>query len=69
VIAATVLSINTRLGWIPLDYGAPLQDLPALGIRRYSGVVSPLVVTYGVDEARRVVSVVVPFKLLPKSGS
>ena len=32
------------------------------------GVVPPLVLTYAVDEARRIVHVSVPFKLLPNSG-
>jgi hypothetical protein len=39
-----------------------------LGILEFIGVVAPLVVTYGVDEARRLVYVSVPFKLLRNSG-
>jgi hypothetical protein len=67
-IADTMLGIDTRLKWIPLDFGEPLQSLVRLGLQRYTGVLPPLVVSYGVDEARRIVDVTVPFKLRPRSG-
>ena len=67
-VAQALRGINTRLEWIPLDFGEPLKDLFEMGIREHLGVLAPLVVTYGVDEARRIVYVSVPFKLLPRSG-
>jgi hypothetical protein len=67
-IAQAVQGINTRLEWIPLDFGQPLKDYVHLGIKEHIGVVAPLVVKYGVDEARHVVYVALPFGLLPKSG-
>jgi hypothetical protein len=67
-IAHVVREINTRLEWIPLDFGDPLHDLVHLGLREHVGVLPPLVVTYAVDEARRIVYVSVPFKVLPRAG-
>jgi hypothetical protein len=58
----------TRGWWIPLDFGEPLRDFVQLGLQERIGTVAPLVVTYGVDEARRIVYVTIPFKLLPGSG-
>jgi hypothetical protein len=51
-----------------LDFGEPLQDFVHLGIKEHIGVLAPLVVKYGVDEARRIVYVALPFELLPNSG-
>jgi hypothetical protein len=45
-----------------------VQDYPQLGLKEHIGVVAPLVVKYGVDEARRIVYVALAFGLLPKSG-
>jgi hypothetical protein len=67
-VAQTVRGIDTRLRWIPLDFGEPLKDHVHLGITEYLGTLAPLVVNYGVDEARRVVYVALPFDLLPRSG-
>jgi hypothetical protein len=67
-LAQALREINTRLEWIPLDFGEPLRDFVELGIQLRIGPVAPLVVTYGVDQARRIVYVTVPFKLLPRSG-
>lgn len=67
-VAQLVRDVNRRLEWIPLDFGEPTHDLVYLGIREYVGTVPPLVVTYAVDEDRRIVYVSVPFKLLPRSG-
>ena len=67
-LAQVVRDINTRLEWIPLDFGEPLREHAQAGINEYIGVLPPLVVTYGVDQARRIVYVAVPFALLPRSG-
>ncbi len=67
-IAQTFRYINTRLEWIPLDFGQPLKDFVHLGIKEHIGVLAPLVIKYGVDEARHIVYVALPFSLLPKSG-
>jgi hypothetical protein len=67
-VAQAMRDVDTRLAWVPLDFGEPLRDLVHLGIVVLTGVVPPLVVEYGVDEARRIVYVSGPFKLLPNSG-
>jgi len=67
-LAQAVRDIDTQLQWIPLDFGEPLQDLVHAGLREHIGVFAPLVVKYGVDEARRIVYVALPFDLLPRSG-
>jgi hypothetical protein len=67
-IAQVIRDVETRLAWIPLDFGEPLRDLAHLGIVVLTGALPPLVVEYGVDEARRIVYVSVPFRLLPGSG-
>jgi hypothetical protein len=67
-IAQVVRDVHTRLEWIPLDFGDPLKDLVHIGLREYVGTLPPFVVTYSIDEARRIVYVSVPFKLLPNSG-
>ena len=65
-IAQILRDINTRLEWIPLDFGEPLRDFGHLGIKEHIGVLAPLVVKYAVDEARHIVYVASPFSLLPK---
>lgn len=67
-VAQAVRDINTRLEWIPLDFGDPLNDLIHLGLVELLGVMPPLVVTYGVDKIRRIVYVSLPFKVLPNTG-
>ena len=67
-IAQILRDLNTRLKWVPLDFGEPLKDYLGLGIKEHIGVLPPLVIKYGVDEARRIVYVTLPFNLLPKSG-
>lgn len=67
-LAQATRDLDTRLRWIPLDFGEPLRDFNELGLREYVGTVAPLVVTYAVDEARRIVYVAVPFRLLSNSG-
>jgi hypothetical protein len=67
-IARAVQGINARLEWIPLDFGEPLRDFVHLGIKVHIGVLAPFVVKYGVDEARHIVYVTLPFSLLPKKS-
>lgn len=67
-IAEAFRDVHRRLGWIPLDFGEPLRDFVHLGIQVRLGVRPPLVVTFGVDEVRRLVHVTIPFKLLSRSG-
>jgi hypothetical protein len=67
-LAQVVREIHTRLQWIPLDFGEPIRDFVQLGIQARLAPLGPLVVTFGVDEARRIVYVTIPFKLLPRSG-
>lgn len=57
-----------RLTWIPLDFGEPTTDYVHLGVVEMLGAAPPFVVTYCVDQPRRLVYVVVPCKLLPNSG-
>jgi hypothetical protein len=67
-IAQAVRDVHIRLQWIPLDFGEPLREFKQLGIQVGIGAIAPLVVKFGVDAARRVVYVSLPFDLLPKSG-
>ncbi len=67
-IALVVQDIHTRLQWIPLDFGDPLRDFVNLGIQARIATIAPLVVKFGVDEARRIVYVNLPFDLLSRSG-
>jgi hypothetical protein len=67
-VAQAVRGIETRLLWVPLDFGEPRRDLVHLGVQLRSGTVPPLVVRYAVDEARRIVYVTLPFELLPRTG-
>jgi hypothetical protein len=67
-IAEALRDVHHRLEWIPLDFGDPLKDFVYLGVQERLGIRPPLVVTFAVDEARRIVHVNFPFKLLPRSG-
>jgi len=67
-ITQAIRDIHTRLQWIPLDFGEPLLDFANLGIQARIATIAPLVVHFGVDEARRIVYVSLPFDLLSKSG-
>jgi hypothetical protein len=66
--AQAVRDIENRLQWIPLDFGEPLRDFEKLGIQLRIATVAPLVVKFGVDQARRIVYVNLPFDLLSRSG-
>lgn len=59
--------INRRLHVYP-QFGEPRRNLEALGATAWSGTVPPLVLEYVIDEERRLVFVVIPFKVLPHSG-
>ena len=67
-VAEVLRGIDTRLQWIPLDFGEPVLDFVHLGIKEHIGVLAPLVIKDGVDEDRHIVCVSLPFDLLPKSG-
>lgn len=67
-VAQAVRDIDTRLQWIPLDFGEPLREFRQLGIQVRIGTIGPLVVKYGVDEERHIVYVTLPLQVLPKSG-
>lgn len=67
-VAQAIEEIQRRLDWIALDEGDPLRDSIPLGLQERILTVPPLVVRYSVDEARRIVYVLRPFKLLPRSG-
>jgi hypothetical protein len=65
---AAVRSIHGSLQTQPLVFGEPLYTLPNLALRARKGSVRPLVVTYTVDEERRLVYVVRPLLPLQNSG-
>ncbi len=67
-VASAVRTIHGSLQTQPLVFGEPLYTLPNLGLRARQGSVRPLVVTYTVDEERRLVYVVRPLKPLQNSG-
>ena len=54
-IAQILRDTHIRLQWIPLDFSEPLKDLSYFAIKEHIGVVAPLVVKYGVEEARHIV--------------
>jgi hypothetical protein len=66
-IAAAVREIDARLGVYP-QFGQPLRDLATKGETLWVGAFGPLVVHYVIDEPRRLVFVVIPFKPLPRLG-
>jgi hypothetical protein len=67
-IAQAIRDAETRLAWIPLDFGEPLRDLVAMRLQVFIGTIPPLVIEYAVAEARRLVYVTRPIKLLSNSG-
>lgn len=66
-IAAAVREIDARLRIYP-QFGQPLRDLAAEGETLWLGAVSPLVAEYVIDDPRRLVFVVKPFRPLPRLG-
>jgi len=66
-VLAAAREIDRRLRIYP-QFGQPLRDLSAQSTQLWVGVVSPLVVQYVLDEARRLVMVVLPFRMLNNSG-
>ena len=63
----TLRQIDSRLSVYP-QFGEPLRDLRTEGETLWVGTVSPLVVQYVIDKARRMVFVVFPLVPLPNSG-
>jgi hypothetical protein len=66
-IADAVKEIDARLRIYP-QFGQPLRDLQTVGETVWIGTVGPLVVQYVIDDERRLVFVVAPFKPLPRLG-
>ncbi len=62
-----VKEIDARLRIYP-QFGEPLRDLKTEGETLWSGTVPPLVLQYVVDDEKRLVFVVLPFKVLPHLG-
>lgn len=62
-----VKDVDARLQVYP-QFGEPLQDLATEGETIWLGTIPPLVVEYIIDEERRLVFIVRPFLLLPRSG-
>jgi hypothetical protein len=67
VVIEAAKVIDARLRVYP-QFGDPLQDLATEGETLWFGIVGPLVVYYVIDEARRIVFVVAPFKALRHLG-
>lgn len=66
-VFAAFKEIDRRLRIYP-QFGDPLRDLVLTPARLWIGVVNPLVVTYLLDEDRRLVMVGVPIQPLPHTG-
>jgi hypothetical protein len=62
-----VKAIDALLRLYP-QFGQPLRDLEISGETLWIGTVAPVVARYVIDEERRLVFVVVPFKVLPGLG-
>jgi len=67
VVAAAVREIDARLQIYP-QFGEPLRDMETEGETLWVGAVEPLVVHYVLDDPRRLVFVVTPFKTLAHLG-
>jgi hypothetical protein len=66
-VLAAAKEIDRRLQVYP-QFGQPLWKLSVEPAELWIGVVPPLVVHYVLDEDRRQVMVVLPFRPLPHSG-
>jgi hypothetical protein len=66
-VADAVKAIDTRLRIYP-QFGQPLRELATEEETLWVGTVPPLVVHYVIDDERRLVFVVHPFKPLPGLG-
>jgi hypothetical protein len=64
---AALREANSRLRIYP-QFGEPLYDLKLRPAQLWIGSIFPLVLRYTLDEERRLVMVVAPFLLLPRSG-
>jgi hypothetical protein len=60
-------AIDRRLRIYP-QFGQPLRDLRLERAQVWIGVIPPLVVEYVIDDERRCIMVVVPFRPLPSAG-
>jgi hypothetical protein len=67
VVLNAVKEIDARLRIYP-QFGEPLRDLGTPGETLWTGTVPPLALHYIVDNERRLVFVVQPFRLLPHVG-
>jgi hypothetical protein len=67
-VAAAVQAIERNLRTRPMAFGEPLYSLPHAGLQVRTAIVGPLGVSYGVDEERRLVYVVLPLRPLSGSG-
>ena len=67
-LALDALKEIDRLLHLYPQFGEPRRDLPVLGVTIWSGTVPPLVVEYRIDETHRMVFIVGPLKVLPRSG-
>ena len=65
---ASLKEFDSRLRVYP-QFGDPLADLKLTPSQLWIGVVWPVVMRYTLDDQRRLVIVVAPFLLLPKSAS
>jgi hypothetical protein len=66
-VLAAAREIDRRLQLYP-QFGQPLRDLSVKPAQLWIGVVPPLVVQYVLDEEKRLVMVVLPFRPLTRSG-
>jgi hypothetical protein len=66
-ILAAAKEIDRRLHIYP-QFGQPLRKLSVEPAEMWIGVVPPLVVHYVLDEERRQVMVVLPFRTLSRAG-
>src|SRR5437879_3802749 len=64
LVLDAVKAIDARLSVYP-QFGQPLRDLGTSGVTVWIGMIEPVIVRYLVDEGRRLVFVVIPFKVLP----
>lgn len=66
-ILRAVREIDRRLGIYP-QFGGPLRRLSIEPAELWIGIVPPVVVHYVLDEERRSVNVLLPFRTLRQSG-
>jgi hypothetical protein len=67
-VAAAVKEIEGQLRTQPTVFGEPVYDLQHARLQVRAAIVGPLAVTYGVDEDKHLVYIVLPFRPLTSSG-